>query len=199
MSTRDKRPESTDTPASSPKAMQAREVAAAVTLTIATDGLPPAEPPPLDRLLASLPDGRHARFASKVAQLLDVEEDAALGMLRAIDEPASWEEGFLPGMELFHVQGGPAVSAAITGFVRLPAGSHFPDHRHLGEEQVLILQGFCRDGDQTVGPGTVLPRPAGSAHSFDVLEGSADLLYLAIVNEGLEVGDLVLRADDPRA
>jgi len=178
---------------------QARDVADSVALTIVADGLEPATPPPFDALLGSLPEARHSRFAAQVAHLLDVHEDAAQEMLHALDATSSWQAGFLPGMELFHVEGGASVADAITGFVRLPAGAHFPDHRHLGDESVLILQGYCCEADETVGPGALLERPAGSAHSFDVLEGGTSLLYLAIVHEGLEVGDMVLRADDPRA
>lgn len=166
--------------------------------TLAVDALDDAAAPPADALLSSL-GPRLLRFAAEVARCLDVDLDAARAMLRRIDSKAEWEPGFLPGMELLHVEGGAAVADAITGFVRLPAGAHFPDHRHLGDELVMILQGHCKEGDRVVGPGAVIERPGGSAHSFDVLEEGVDLLYLAIVHEGLEVGDLVLRADDPRA
>jgi len=172
---------------------------AAAALTFAVDELEPAPPPALADLLGKLPAARHARLVPEVARLLDIDEVRAGELLREVDEASGWEPGFLPAMEILHVDGGERVANAITGFVRLPAGSHFPDHEHLGDELVLIVQGYCRDGDETVGPGSVIARPAGSAHSFDVLEGGTDLLYLAVVQEGLRVGELVLRADDPRA
>ncbi|NOY91434.1 MAG: hypothetical protein GXP55_09510 [Deltaproteobacteria bacterium] len=172
---------------------------AAAALTFAVDDLAPATPPALTDLLAGLPTRRHARFVDDVARLLDVDSSCADRLLGEIDDAARWEPGFLPNMELLHVDGGAKVTDAITGFVRLPAGAHFPTHRHLGDEQVLILQGYCREGDTTLGPGSIITRPAGSEHSFDVIEGGCDLLYLAIVHVGLELGELVLRADDPRA
>ncbi len=172
---------------------------AAAALTFAVDDLAPAAPPALADLLGDLSTRRHARFVDDVARLLDVEQSRADDLLRELDDAARWEAGFLPGMELLHVDGGDKVADAITGFVRLPAGAHFPDHRHLGDELVLILQGYCREGDETLGPGSIIARPAGSEHSFDVLDDGCDLLYLAIVHEGLALGERVLRADDPRA
>jgi len=172
---------------------------AATALTFAVDELEPAAPPAVADLLRELPAERHMRFAPEVARLLDIDEARARQMMRDVDDASRWEPGFVPGMELIHVEGGEKVANAITGFARLPAGSHFPEHEHLGDELVLIIQGYCREGDETVGPGSVIARPAGSAHSFDVLAGGTDLLYLAVVQEGLRVGELVLRADDPRA
>ena len=50
----------------------------------------------------------------------------------------------LPGMDLFHIQGGPAVADAVNGFVRLAAGLHFPPHTHVGNEKVFVLEGAAR-------------------------------------------------------
>ncbi len=143
-------------------------------------------------------EGRFTRYAEITGELLDLPPAAALALLDQLDDERRWEPGFVPGMQLCHVQGGPKVSGAITGFVRLAQRHTFPDHEHLGAESVLILQGRCLDRDQVHGPGDVVHMEAGSRHEFTVLKGP-DLLYLAVVHEGLRVGDDVLRADDPRA
>jgi putative transcriptional regulator len=141
---------------------------------------------------------RFERFADDVAALLDVPRERALTLLQRLDDGAAWEHGFFPGMVLQHAVGGPAVSNAITGFVRLAEGAVFPEHEHLGDEQVLVLQGRCQDGDAIYGPGDRVAMATGSAHSFSVCPGP-DLMYLAVVHQGLRVGQMVIGPEDPRA
>jgi anti-sigma factor ChrR (cupin superfamily) len=79
---------------------------------------------------------------------------------------------------------------ANCGFVKVPAGEPFPEHRHLGEEQVLVLQGgfvdsegrVCHRGDEAV-------KPLGSAHGFTALPG-ADLIFLVVIFGGLDFPSL---------
>jgi len=150
-------------------------------------------------LLADLPTSRFHRFSEQVASLLDIGEARAETLLDAIDHAQSWEAGLMPGMELYHVEGGPAVERAITGFIRLEADQSFPPHTHLGDESVLVLQGYYIDdvSGREYGPGDLVQLPAGSSHSFRVLAQSVGLLYLAVVQEGLQIGDRVLLFDDP--
>ena len=102
------------------------------------------------------------------------------------------------GMELLHVQGGRRVAGAITGFVRIEAGLAFPEHEHLGEEAVLIVAGRCEDAGRIHQPGDIVRMPASSRHSFRVCPGP-DLVYLAVVQRGMRIGDRVLSATDPNA
>ena len=80
------------------------------------------------------------------------------------------------------------------------SGGQFPPHTHLGDEAVLVIQGYYVDdvSGQEYGPGDVARLPGGSAHSFSVLAASTGLLYLAVIQEGLQIGDEVMRYDDPR-
>lgn len=105
----------------------------------------------------------------------------------------------MPGMALYHVEGGPAVERAVTGFIRLESAQSFPPHTHLGDESVMVLQGYYVDdvSGHEYGPGDIVRLPAGSAHSFTVLAKSTGLLYLAVVQEGLQIGNQVLLFDDP--
>lgn len=142
--------------------------------------------------------GRLRRFAATVASLLDVTAAKAADLLDLAADPTSYGPGMVHGMSLLHVSGGPAVSRAITGFVRLEGGIHFPEHLHLGQESVLVLQGrFVEDG-RVVGPGDVATQPAGSSHAFHALPGP-DLVYLAVVQDGLRIGETSLLPGDPRA
>ncbi len=153
-----------------------------------------------DRLLASAPtDGRYERFVAEVATLMDLDEAGAAALLDGIDRPSSWVPGPLPEIGLYHIEGGPRVADAITGFVRLPQNAVFPEHRHLGDEEVLVIQGSFVDGvtGAVHRPGEVVHMPAGSAHDFQARPGPA-LVYLVVVRDGVQIGELVMRADDPR-
>ena len=83
-------------------------------------------------------------------------------------------------------------ASAIVGFVRIPAGTAFIEHEHLGPEKVFVLQGRFKDGDTEYGPGDLATMPAGSSHSFDVLPG-APLVYLLVLHGGLRIGEHVIR------
>ena len=158
-----------------------------------------AAPALRDRLLAQgIAGPRFARYASTVAELLDLDEAAAEKLLEGLDDGQSWGPGLIPGMEQYDVTGGPAVSNAITGFLRLEAGLHFPEHKHLGDEKVLVIQGHFVDGvsGESFGPGDVVPMTAGSAHSFDVVDGGTDLVLLTVVHRGVEIGGVTIGPDD---
>jgi len=162
----------------------------------------PVDPPAdlRDRVLRSAAEGgRLHRFADRVAHVLDVTTERARALLDGVDDPTSFGDGPLPGLDLYHVAGGPAVQGAITGFIRLPPGSEFPTHEHLGREHVLIVQGFYRDdAGQLWGPGDEEVREKGTSHAFRVPEDSPSLVFLAVVFGGLRIGDEVFEPGDPR-
>jgi len=152
------------------------------------------------RLFSSGLDGpRFGRFGLKVARLLDVDLAEAARLLDDLDVADSWEPGLMEGMEQYDVEGGPAVADAITGFLRLSPGLHFPEHTHLGDEQVFVLQGHFIDhvSGESFGPGAVVPMPAGSTHSFEVIDGGTDLLLLTVIQVGVEIGGVTLGPESP--
>ncbi len=149
-------------------------------------------------LNAALPSGRFERFAAVTAELLDLPVQAARALLDRLGDGSVWGPGLTPAMQLFHVQGGAQVDGAITGFVRIESGSGFPDHEHLGDEQVLIIQGSCVDGAGLVlKVGDRHHMSAGTSHGLTVRPGP-DLVYLAVVFGGIRIGEEDMRADDPR-
>jgi len=150
----------------------------------------PAPPPPPQlraRLLRSVGDeGRFARFIAQVGAMLDVGADRARDLLALIDRAASWQDG-PAGTRLIHLAVGPRVAHANCGFLRLRAGGHFPHHRHLGVEHVLVLQGGLIDSSgRTVHAGEEELAPAGSEHSFTAL-ADVDLIFLVVLETGLEM------------
>lgn len=165
------------------------------------DGLEPARLPDglRARILASVAaEPRFASFAEQVARLVDVTVERARALIAAIDDPASWGPSAVPLMQLYNFDGGPAVANAITGFIRMPSGSTFPLHEHVGDETVLVMQGSFRDSrGQTFGPSEIASSPAGSAHSFTV-ESGPELIYLAVVQGGVRLDGETYGPDDPR-
>jgi quercetin dioxygenase-like cupin family protein len=162
--------------------------------------LRPASPPAAlrSRLLASIQQGRFARYRKIVATLLEVDEVQATELLEGIDEPANFEPSDAPGVTLYHLEGGPSVENAITGFVKVERGGMFPPHEHAGQEYVVILQGSCRDTStgEVVRPGDLAMMAPGGSHALVVEPGPA-LIYLAVVFTGIRIGERLYGPQDP--
>lgn len=146
------------------------------------------------------PEERFARFAPALAQILDLDLTRTLALLARVDDPSAWFEA-LPGVAFLAVDGGPRARGALRAFVRVRSGVEFPEHEHLGDEAVLIMQGHYRDLEDgaVYGPGDVPSMPVATHHSFRVLEDGPDLLGLVVAYKGLRaLGQDFLSADGPR-
>jgi hypothetical protein len=150
----------------------------------------PTIPPPADfraRLLgAALPEQRLARYAEPIAALLDIDRTAAEALISRIDDASAWID-FLPGISLLPAPAGPLAWGALRGFVRVRAGFEFPEHEHLGDEAVMIMQGYYSDSitGEVFGPGDTPRMAADTRHSFRVLADGPDLLGLVVAHNGL--------------
>ena len=158
----------------------------------------PAPPPPpglrarILRSVSGTTENRFESFVARVGALLDVAADKARELLAQIDG-SSWVEG-PAGTRLIHLPVGPRVAHANCGFVRVRAGQHFPLHRHLGTEHVLVVQGSYIDSSgRTLHPGDEDVEPPGSEHAFTALPG-VDLVYLVVLEVGFEIAGV--RADE---
>ncbi len=151
-------------------------------------------------LFAALTGPWFAPFVRRVAELCEVSREAAQGLLSAVDDAGRWMIGPGPGIEAFHIDAGPSLEGAIVGFIRLAPGAVFPDHKHVGSEDVLVLQGgFVADGPGgrvVVRAGEEAPMSPGSHHLLTALPEGC--LYLGVVRDGLDFGDGLVGPDDPR-
>lgn len=153
------------------------------------------------RVLASIDAAnRFERFVDVVASLCDVAQEQASALLSAIDDASRWLFGPADGVELFHIDAGPARADAIVGFTRIAPGKSFPQHAHVGDEVVVVLQGSYVEPDGTVRrTGDRVEMKAGTAHSFTARPGPP-LVYLVVVDKGITfAGDDFVGPDDPRA
>ncbi len=168
-------------------------------LALPLEALDPVDPPASlrQRIMQSIAQGgRLHRFADALSDALDVSVERAKALLDRVDDLTEFVPSLPPQATIFHVEGGPRVAAAITGFIRMAPGSVFPPHTHEGDELVLVVQGRLREDDGTeAGPGEIRRRPPGSTHSFEVLPGP-DLVYLAVLFDGLRIGETVVRPGD---
>ncbi len=139
-------------------------------------------------LSKATPYARFSRFTADIADLMDVEFKKAKDWLSSIDAPTPWRQSVMPTMQLFDIEGGPKVSNAIVGFVKIEKGAGFPNHKHIGKEKMYILQGNLHDEDGSVyGPGDLIEHVAGSDHAF-LAGGNVPLIYLTVNQIGVEIG-----------
>jgi putative transcriptional regulator len=151
-------------------------------------------------LLAAVAGPWYAPFVRRVAELCEINADAARELLVAVNDAGRWIAGMGDGVEAFHIDAGPSLSDAVVGFIRLAPGAVFPEHTHVGAEDVLVLEGafVLVEGGRvvTVAAGEEAPMAAGARHEARATD--AGCLYLGVVRGGLEFDGVVLDKDDPR-
>ncbi|MGH7324982.1 MAG: cupin domain-containing protein [Candidatus Rokuibacteriota bacterium] len=69
--------------------------------------------------------------------------------------------------------------------MRYAPGATIPRHRHLGEEQIFVLEGSVTDDTGTCTSGNYARRPPGCIHTVTSRDGA---LVLAIMSGGTEPG-----------
>lgn len=171
-------------------ALAAAEADAAEALSSLAVALMPVAPSPglRDRLMASARGpARFAPFIDRLARMVDLTGERVQALLASLSQPGTWQPTPGPNVHLVHFDGGPAVAAADAGFVRVAAGTMFPDHRHVGDETVLVLQGSYSDSDgAVVRAGELAHKPTDTRHWFTAGPGE-DLVYAVVVYGGIEI------------
>lgn len=120
-----------------------------------------------ERVLRSAQVGAWEPFLARVAQVWDLSVEAVLAQFRRAADPAQWGPGPMPGITLFHLEGGPATAGADVGIVTFAPGTAFPLHGHSAAEQYVLLQGRIFDSAGRVElPGETVEYTADVVHSF---------------------------------
>ena len=163
--------------------------------------LPRATPSPRirERMLKSLSTtNRFEMFAAQVAELIDVSVDKAREIVGRIDDAKAWVETHVPGIFSYDLPIGPAVADAVVGFVRVRSGQTFPDHEHMGDEAMLVVQGSCIDSNGLLmRRGDLIRLPPRSHHEFTAQSGP-DFIYLGVAKNGFVMGGEHIKPGDPR-
>lgn len=135
----------------------------------------------------------YSAYKKEISSMTGVSEDKVIEIFSSMPRTSTWVDGPIPRCRLYPW---PEHSSreVIKTLVLMESGSHFPNHEHLGRELVFILQGHFRDSNgKLYSPGEIIEKTAGSSHDFDVCDG-LDLVYLAVVDEGIRIGEQVLTA-----
>lgn len=149
------------------------------------EDLPPVPPPPRlrDRLLNSA--SPHRSFVERIARLFEVSVETVREYLMLLSTADVWHS-LVPGCEVMHVKGGPALEGADVGFVRVADGCVFPHHGHGGEERSLVMAGTLIDSDGVRHePGELVIKGAGTEHHF---RAEGEVLF-AVVVWGVDFGE----------
>jgi anti-sigma factor ChrR (cupin superfamily) len=123
----------------------------------------------------------------KVAHLFDISRAKARSFLDRLDDPKAWAAGPMAGSWLMFLDGGGArVAGATLAFVKLDAGLDWPEHRHLGREDMLVLAGGFREPSGfEVHPGQTHVMEAGTQHSFRIFDDEP-CISAVVLFEGVE-------------
>lgn len=155
--------------------------------------LGPARPAPIStgraRLLDAvrLPPLRYAPFFDRLSALFDLTVEEVTAVLSRSTDEEAWERA-MPGVKLLHFQGGPKTAGSDCGLVEVEAGLAFPQHRHLGVERALILEGGYRDDSgRLFQAGDLAVMDSGTSHAYVVLP-DGPLLFALLLEHGLEGG-----------
>lgn len=103
--------------------------------------------------------------------------DLALAPSIPIDVSAyEWQEP-IPGVKLHVLRDEPERGMRACLAWGSP-GARMETHRHLGDENILVLQGKLKDERGTYGPGDICRSRAGSVHTEEVLPGEDCVCYV---------------------
>ncbi len=151
-------------------------------------GSAPVRQSGLSRLMeATQQISRFTPMIPLVCELLGVSKEDALGWLDGLDEPSKWQPGVLPDT---HMQTVPTDDPDLSVvWLRMPPGMAFPEHEHLGDETVLVVQGrYIDDAGTLHPPGSVLREEPDTHHAFHIDASGPPFICLALVRKGLRIG-----------
>ena len=124
---------------------------------------------------------RFSPFLDRLITLFDLPEDETRREIDAILDPDAEWEPMIDGCSFRDFEGGPALGEAHAGLIRLQPGAVFPNHRHVGEERMLLLQGRVRDTDgNEYRAGDTIVSADGSEHEMLAI-GDEGVIYAAVV------------------
>jgi quercetin dioxygenase-like cupin family protein len=156
-------------------------------LEVLPDLVEPVPPPSSvrHRLLGDVASARYryAPFVDRLQELWALPEGPVLELLERSGEASAWKRTAIPGVKLIEVPAGKALARATAYLVTFAAGTRYPEHRHHGDERVLVLEGSYIDASgRVVAAGDEHHMTHGSRHGFKIPEEQA--CVAAVVHHG---------------
>jgi len=133
---------------------------------------------------------RYAPFYSRLSGLWQLSE-AEIETVLTESARTPWRRLWL-GIRYYTLQPGTELGNARARLLHFEPGVRFPEHRHTGEEQVLVLSGSYTDSHgHRVGPGDLQSMGEGSEHALRISSDAP--CVAAIVQRGLSFSGPLLR------
>ncbi|MBL9077676.1 MAG: cupin domain-containing protein [Planctomycetes bacterium] len=98
----------------------------------------------------------------------------------------AWRSTRYPGIAV-HFYASSRSTRRVLALIRMEPGCGYPQHRHTGPEEVLVLQGGYGDERGRYLAGTFVRYEARSAHAPCALPGTEPCVLLALAHEGIEL------------
>lgn len=95
-----------------------------------------------------------------------------------------WRTTRYPGVAV-HFYASDRGTGRVLALIRMDPGCGYPEHRHRGSEQVLVLQGGYHDGHGSYRQGQFVQHEDGSIHRPVALDGDEPCVLLALAHEGI--------------
>lgn len=117
---------------------------------------------------------------SRIKEVLETTNDTNLSV---------WDKTTIEGAYLHHFKAGGNLSGAHCGLIYLEPGNEITEHEHLGEEQMLVLQGEVTTSDgKTYQVGEIAISDGGTSHTLTAGKNSA-CIFAVIANGGVDFKD----------
>lgn len=100
-------------------------------------------------------------------------------------QTAEWKKTRYPGVSI-HFLRTDKMTGDATALIRMDAGCGYPQHRHVGDEEVYVLTGAYRDEGGTYRKGEYHCHKGGSVHHPVALEGEPCVIF-AVAHGGIEL------------
>jgi hypothetical protein len=134
---------------------------------------------------------RYAPFYDRLGSLWDLPEEKVVAALSRARDQREWRRAPLPGLKVLRLEGGPKALGATLYMAHFAAGLSFPEHRHRGQESVLLLEGSYTDrGGRRYRSGDIHEMSEGSEHGFVVGD---EPCIAAVRHHGIEFSSWFLR------
>jgi anti-sigma factor ChrR (cupin superfamily) len=165
--------------------------ARAVEAALAADATLAAEVQAFEQVVADLalsadeaepPTGLREKLLERITLEAEPQAKAAprtpdLSTISLRKEEGKWRQ--LAPRVLSKVLYADARTGLVTSLIKLEPGGYLPRHRHLGVEQMFIVEGECRINDEIFRPGDFRMRPADTEDVELTTEHGATILLVA--------------------
>lgn len=134
---------------------------------------------PLGLTAAKPPSNLKSKLQARIQSM------TAFPVAAVIDFDAiEWEDCDIPGVRFHWLR--KDENGTTAAFVRIPPGFMFPDHRHLGNEDSLVLQGGFRDSSGEYDRGDYIHYEAGTVQEGLVALDGEDCILFIVTQQGIE-------------